>query len=94
MSGRLRGAYASKGGLVQVEFSLSPTFLIRSLEIGGVLKTKLPAPVVARLSRAFEGAALDRDVLTQVAKRAFQEGQLALPFVFPEDLVAAILTAQ
>ena len=94
MSERLRGAHRAKGGVVEVEFSLSPSYLIRSLVLGGVLRERLPAATLVRLARSFEGAPLDRDVLTQVAKRAFQEVQPDLVAVFPEDVALAILDAQ
>jgi len=94
MRERLRGAHRAKGGVVEVEFSLSPSYLIRDLALRGVLHERLPSPTLERLARAFEGAALDRDVLTQVAKRAFQEVQLDVFGVYPEDVVLAILGAQ
>jgi len=94
MNGRLRGLHRAKGGLVEVEFSLSPSYLIWSLVLGGALGGQLPASALERLATSFEGAPLDRDVLTQVAKRSFQELQISVEGVFPEDVVLAILAAQ
>lgn len=94
MRGRLRGAHRAKGGVVEVEFSLSPSFLLRDLALRGVLRERLTGATLELLAHAFEGAPLDREVLTQVAKRAFQEAQLNLEGVFPEDVVLAILGAQ
>jgi len=94
MGGRLRGSHRAKGGPVEVEFSLSPSYLIRGLVLGGVLGARPSGSDLAQLAKSFEGAPLDRDVLTQVAKRAFQELQISVDGVFPEDLVHAILNAQ
>jgi hypothetical protein len=85
-------ARLSVGDLV-VAFDLSDTITLRNLEIRGVLRDQLSSSSLARLARAFEGAPLDASTLQHVAKRAFQENEIAVPGVRPEDVVRAILSA-
>ena len=93
MAPRLEGIARLSRGDILVNFDLSDTLVLRNLEIRGVLRDGLPPETLARVANAFEGAPLDASILKHVAKRAFQENEIAVPGVRPEDLVNAILAA-
>jgi len=93
MADRLVGKAATRAGEIMVTFALSPTLAIRSLEILGVLQRRVPAATLSKVARAFEGVPLDARILTQVAKRAFQENEIAVEGLGPDDLAVAILAA-
>lgn len=93
MPEKLVGKAATRAGEVVVTFELSPTLAIRSLQISGVLERRLAPATLSKVARAFEGVPLDARILTQVAKRAFQENEIAVEGLGPDDLAVAILAA-
>jgi hypothetical protein len=68
--------------------------LLREVSLRGMLAEQLGGAATRHIEKALEGAPYDREVLAQVAKRAFQEAQVRLAGVFPDDLVRAVLAAQ
>jgi len=89
----LTGSHRAKGGTVRVEFDVSQTLRVSSVRLGGDFAGRIPVGQRARLEKALEGAALDREVLLTVAKRAFQELEVAADGFSPEDVAAAFMAA-
>lgn len=93
MADRLVGKAATRAGDVVVTFELSPTLAIRSLKVSGILERSVATETLSKLTHAFEGVPLDARILTQVAKRAFKEFEIAVEGLGPEDVAVAILAA-
>jgi hypothetical protein len=81
-------------GRFTISYELSDSIRLRSVELTGALAGALAPGVRARIAASLEGAHLDRGLLLSVLRRAFQENQVHIEGVSPDDVVRAVLDAE
>lgn len=91
---RFVASVASGAGDLSVSYELTDTLRMRAVAFSGELAAALGPRARAALERGLEGAHLDQEVLVPVLRRAFQENEVALAGVAPEDLARALLAAR
>jgi hypothetical protein len=64
------------------------------VRLAGPPAEAMGAPARATLTARLEGAPLERGVLLTVVRRAFQEAEVAVDGLAPDDLVRALLDAR